>query len=82
MRLFILCLLLLVFVCGCESGVKKSIITSIVKERNGSIDIYFCPREDCSGKLVDFIKSAKSYVHCALFDLDLKEVIDILKEKS
>jgi len=85
MRLFILCLLLFIFICGCEiesSVVKKSVIQSVVKERNGSIEIYFCPREDCAGKLVEFIKNAESYVHCALFDLDLKEVIDALKEKS
>ncbi|MBW2978432.1 hypothetical protein KY331_06315 [Candidatus Woesearchaeota archaeon] len=85
MRLLILCLLLIIFVCGCEiesNVVKKGIVTSVVKEKNGSIDIYFCPRDNCTGKLIEFIRSAKEYVHCALFDLDLKEVIDVLQEKS
>jgi len=85
MKLWIFSILLLIFICGCEiesSTVKTSIITSVVKENNGSTDVYFCPREDCEGRLVNFIQSAENYVHCALFDLDLETVINVLKEKS
>jgi phosphatidylserine/phosphatidylglycerophosphate/cardiolipin synthase-like enzyme len=85
MKWFILLGLLLIFVCGCEiqsNVTKNSIVTSIVKEENGSIEAYFCPREDCEGKLAGFISGAESYVHCALFDLDLQSVINALNKKS
>ena len=85
MKIWIFIILFLIFICGCEienNIVKNNIITSIVKEQNGDIKVYFCPREDCEGNLINFIQSAESYIHCALFDLDLEPIINIFKEKN
>ena len=32
----------------------------------GTIDVYFCPREDCENTLIQFINTAEESVHCAL----------------
>ncbi|MBI2499464.1 hypothetical protein HYV88_04445 [Candidatus Woesearchaeota archaeon] len=47
----------------------------------GEINIYFCPREDCEGKFVEIINQS-SKVDCAFFDLDLKSLITVLKNKD
>jgi len=44
--------------------------------------VYFCPRENCSSALVDFIDSAEESVYCALFDVGLEEVQEKLLEKA
>ncbi|MBU0460666.1 MAG: hypothetical protein KJ771_07725, partial [Nanoarchaeota archaeon] len=49
---------------------------------SGEIEVYFCPHEDCETALADFIGSAKEYIHCALFELDLELVQNRLLEKS
>lgn len=62
---------------------EKQPITSAVKETNDKdIEIYFCPAENCSAHLVEFINSAESYLHCAFYDIDLPEIINALKEKA
>ncbi|MBU0470673.1 MAG: DUF1669 domain-containing protein [Nanoarchaeota archaeon] len=48
----------------------------------GSLDLYFCPREDCETALVNFIGSAQESVHCALFDIGLTSVQQKLDEKA
>lgn len=49
---------------------------------NGSLKIYFCPRDDCEAALIQFLDSAQESIHCALFDIGLKTVQEKLKEKS
>ncbi len=48
----------------------------------GEIEVYFCPQQDCEKVLVEFIDSAQKSVHCALFDIGLKSVQEILDKKS
>lgn len=85
MKIYPVFFILIILFSGCNiqgDTIKQNIITNIVKENNGSIEVYFCPRENCEDQLSDFIKSAEKYVHCALFDLDLAKVINALDEKS
>lgn len=42
---------------------------------------YFCQKDDCSALITDMILSSKD-VKCAFFDLDLKDLIKILKSKN
>lgn len=53
-----------------------------IKSENGKIEVYFCPKDDCSLKLEEFILSAEESVDCALFDLRLKNIINALASKS
>ena len=48
----------------------------------GTIDVYFCPREDCENTLIQFINTAEESVHCALFDIGLKSIQNVLDEKA
>ncbi len=73
----ILLILLLCSGCGIIGNTTKELIVE-----SGNISVYFCPSDDCEGKLVGLIKNSTETVHCALFDLDLKEVIYALANKS
>jgi len=55
---------------------------NIPSEINNNVEIYFCPRDNCEQRFIDFIESAKFSLHCALFDLKLENVINTLAEKS
>jgi len=77
---FILTLLLILTGCATGNAVKGA--QSIPKETNKPIEVYFCPADDCNKILAGFISSAESSVHCALFDINLKDVINALAEKS
>lgn len=48
----------------------------------GRIELYFCPRDNCEQALVDFISSAQSSLHCALYDIGLESVQKTLMEKA
>ncbi len=65
---------------ACTLSGKPTIIDSYIKD-TGSLEVYFCPQEDCEGQLVSFLDSAQSSIHCALFEIDLPSVQDKLLEK-
>ena len=46
------------------------------------INVYFCPRDDCSKIIRDVIDNAETSVHCAFFDLDLEDLIKAIAKKS
>jgi len=78
-----LAVLILIIINGCTD----SAIGSFVKEQefienNIKIEAYFCPQEDCEEILINNIDSAKNLVHCAFYDLDLKELINAFGKKS
>src|SRR3989338_1952353 len=75
-------LTLLFILTGCETGNAVKGAPGIQKETNKPIEVYFCPADDCNKILAGFISSAESSVHCALFDINLKDVINALAEKS
>ena len=56
-------------------------INSYIVE-NGSLELYFCPHEDCETALLNFLGSAKESIHCALFEVDLESVKSKLREKA
>ncbi len=49
---------------------------------SGSMDVYFCPRENCETALIEFLDSAAESIHCALFDVGLPSVQQTLLAKS
>ena len=48
----------------------------------GSIQVYFCPYQDCNKMLVDFLGTAEKSIHCALYELDLPDVQSKVLEKQ
>ena len=55
--------------------------TSLVVD-SGDIQVFFCPQDKCEQALVDFISSAKTTIHCALFDIGLESVKKVLDNKE
>ncbi len=84
----IIILLVFSFFMHKEESITGSTIMEIeeeeikLKEFSSDPEVYFCPKDKCDEKLIDFIDSANSFIHCAFFDLDLNNVITVLKEKS
>ena len=48
----------------------------------GTIEIYFCPHENCEEQLAAFLDSAQQSIHCALFDVGLESIQHKLTEKA
>lgn len=69
--LFILFIILL----GCKAK-------EIIPKENGKIDVIFCPEENCSSELIKLINSANIAIHCAFYNLNLKDIIYGLANKS
>lgn len=79
--LFISLLFLFLFSLSCTLSGKPTIIDSYIKD-TGSLEVYFCPQEDCEGRLVNFLDSAQQSIHCALFEINLPSVQSKLLEKA
>ncbi len=61
---------------------SQTAITSSFVQDSGSLEVYFCPQEDCEAALIQFLDSAQASIHCALFEIDLPSVKEKLLEKS
>ena len=82
-RLTLVLLLVLVSGCSISGSLVEQKVTVIARDDDGKVEaIYFCPREDCGKALTEFILSAEQSVHCAIYDLDIEDVINALEEKS
>ncbi len=49
---------------------------------NGSIQLYFCPQEDCETAFLAFLDSAHESIHCALYEIDLESVKEKLLQQQ
>ncbi|MCF7872407.1 hypothetical protein K9L97_05225 [Candidatus Woesearchaeota archaeon] len=50
-------------------------------EKNATIEIYFCPKDNCEQKIIQEIQTAKK-IKCAFYDLTENKIITTLKEKN
>lgn len=71
--------LFLIFLTGC--GITGKTV-SIPYETAKNPEVYFCPETDCSKVFEEKIASANFSVHCAFYDIDLKNIISSLARKS
>lgn len=69
--------LVLAFCLNLTNHEKKPIISE-----TGSLNVYFCPQDDCEKVVVELLDSAQESIHCALFDLGLKSIQEKLLEKE
>ncbi|MDP3734539.1 MAG: phospholipase D-like domain-containing protein [Nanoarchaeota archaeon] len=63
------------------TGTAVAPLHSAVKDQ-GDLGVYFCPREDCESALVQFLNSAEQSIHCALFEVGLDAVKNVLDTKE
>lgn len=84
MRYFIISIFLfLLFLNGCNNILTGDVISSQeLTENNIKTQVYFCPQDDCSSIIKNNIIDAKNSVHCAFYDLDLKDLIKEIGQKS
>ncbi|MBI2657286.1 hypothetical protein HYX08_01175 [Candidatus Woesearchaeota archaeon] len=69
----------LIFLIGC--GITGKSI-SAPQETAKNPEAYFCPGTDCSKVFEERVLSANFSVHCAFYDIDLKNIISSLAKKS
>ena len=78
MRIIIL-LATILFICSCSY--TGHVIKEVIPEENGTIEVHFCPVDDCEGVLLGYLEDSID-IKCAFFDLELEEVIDVLDSKG
>lgn len=74
-------LLMAILLSGCASITGRT-ISQAPNEIAKNPEAYFCPKDDCSKVLEKQINSANFSVHCALYDINLKNIISSLARKS
>ena len=78
---FFLSVFCLVFLASCASPpVATPVLTYVVD--HGSLSVHFCPSEPCEKLLDDFLSSAHTSLHCALYDFNLHNTSIILHNLS
>ncbi|MFH1916384.1 MAG: phospholipase D-like domain-containing protein [Nanoarchaeota archaeon] len=70
-----ICVVLLIAIGACDNN------TELIPQENGSIVVFFCPRDNCSAIVHDAI-ALNSDISCAFYDLSDKAIVDILVEKN
>ena len=53
-----------------------------IEPETGTIDIFFCPQDNCEQNLLNLLEQAEESIHCALFEVGLESVKNKLIEKS
>ena len=51
-------------------------------EEQGAIELFFCPEENCEEALLSALEQASVSLHCALYDIGLPSIQNILKQKA
>ena len=65
-------LLGIILLVGCTPTGQS--IVPLLTDEGGVEAVYFCPQDNCTEGLAEFISSAEESVHCAFFDLDLPDI--------
>ena len=79
--LTLIALLLAIILASC-TGMTTQAVKEMPNEINENPEVYFCPRDDCGKMLESQITKANLSVYCALYDIDLRNMINALSKKS
>ncbi len=60
----------------------QKITTQSGIEEKGTLQLYFCPKDDCEKVMADVLQTAQSSIHCAIYDLNLESLKDIFQTKA
>lgn len=88
MKKIVILILLLFLLVGCTQQITSNAVKNIDNNNKDNyeeidyIKVYFCPRDRCMNQLIKLIESANESVHCGLFDLDLRDLIDTFDKMS
>lgn len=76
--------MIFVLIIGCSKTqiTGRMIEDKIPSEINKEIEVYFCPKDNCEKVLLNIINSSTESVHCAFFDIDLKNLTRLIGKKS
>ena len=78
---FLLLALVTILISGCIPGITGRAVQA-PNEITKAPEVYFCPAEDCGSVFEKNIEMANSSVHCALYDINLKNIIRVLSNRS
>ena len=72
----------IILLAGCNQKITGNSTKDVPIEMAKNPEVYFCPREDCGKVYEGYIKFANFSVHCAFYDINLKNIISSLAKKS
>lgn len=75
----------LILLTSCDFSITTAAIGPPVEsyvQDPGNIEILFCPKDRCEEKLIEFLNTAEESIHCALFDIGLPSVQEVLRKKA
>ncbi|MDP6642228.1 MAG: phospholipase D-like domain-containing protein [Candidatus Nanoarchaeia archaeon] len=75
--LFLLILIAIFSFLGFRS--TGSVVEYLPPSEQGSIDVYFCPRDDCEGVYTNLIKNSNN-INCAIYDMD--SIVEEFKQRN
>lgn len=75
-------LLFLLFIILYKYQTKQEMQAPEIPEETGTMEIYFCPRDNCEEKLLQKMNTAQKSIHCAFYNLNLPVVIQLLQKKE
>jgi len=61
-----------IFILGCA----PQIIDGVGVEYTDDLEVFFCPKDNCSYYFEEFINKTEGSIHCGLYDLQLDNVLD------
>lgn len=75
-------LIILIFLLHEQESLIGLIAQDTATETNRPPELYFCPHDSCEMRLATVLENANVSIHCAIYDVELPEIIDILKDKK
>lgn len=79
----ILLFFIIVLVNGCDNAFIGNVVNEQdIYESDIESEVYFCPLDNCGKIIKNVVNNAENSVHCAFFDLDLKDLITAIAKKS
>ncbi len=71
---------LLVFIIGCTT--TSNVVLEPTLKEELELEVYFCPRDNCTEILYNILNQAQYSISCAFYDLDSTSIIDLLDQKK
>ena len=82
-RIYLVFFALALAAAGCDNPITSNVIQEKeYYESDAWLKIYFCPKQDCNSAMINAVNNGQESVHCAFYDLDLKDLIDAIAKKS
>jgi len=77
---FVVALMGSLFTLG-EMSMTGTVVAYTPVEEGPPIEVYFCPKDNCSSVLVKYVRQSKK-VRCAFYDMELPSLVDALNDRD